>query len=89
MGAPASCMDCGHTSFCRYSPTILPRDEFKAVFVSWLVERKWHPEVAADQFEMEMEEFEQSESETWGDPAYYWDKDAAEEWAYEVHTARD
>lgn len=82
-------MDCGHKSFRRYAPTILPREEFKAEFVAYLVERKWHPGIAADEFENEMEEFTKTETETWGDPAYYWDRDAAQEWAYEVHTARD
>lgn len=89
MGAPLSCMDCGHRSFRRYTETVLSREDFKAEFVAYLVERKWHPEVAADMFEMEMEEFTNMETEVWGDPAYYWDRDAAHEWAHEVHTARD
>lgn len=89
LGAPTSCMDCEHGSFRRHSTTVLSREVFKAEFVAYLVERKWHPQVAADVFEVEMENFEQHETETWGDPDYYWDKDAAQEWAHDVHTARD
>lgn len=89
MGAPTTCMDCGHTAFRRYSETVLSREAFKSEFVGYLVEQKWHPEVASDQFELEIEEFIQSETETWGDPAYYWDRDAAQEWAWDVHKRRD
>lgn len=64
------------------SREILTRDEYRSIFIAYLVEKKnYHPINAENEANYALEEFARTETENWGDPAYVWDADAAREHA--------
>lgn len=86
---PQFCPHCGSNNIRKYAEVVLSREEFKREFVGYLVENNWSKAVAAQVFDIEMDDFAKMETETWGDPAYYWDRDAAREHADDVHRRKD
>ncbi len=81
-GEPRFCAACGSENIRKYAEVVLSRDAYKAAMIGVFIEKKYHPEDADREAEMALAEFAQHETETWGDPNYYWDCDSAREHAH-------